>query len=60
MFRLKIYDELLYSSLMYRKFNMDEKFNYVSTLIDTVDSRRERPHIILPLIASYYYLLEFL
>uniref|UniRef100_A0A915BP57 ER lumen protein-retaining receptor n=4 Tax=Parascaris univalens TaxID=6257 RepID=A0A915BP57_PARUN len=44
-------DMLLYSTLTCRHMSAEKKFDYLSELIDMVDRRRERIHLILPLLA---------
>uniref|UniRef100_A0A0M3IQ37 Uncharacterized protein n=1 Tax=Ascaris lumbricoides TaxID=6252 RepID=A0A0M3IQ37_ASCLU len=41
---------LLYSTLTCRHMSAEKKFEYLSELIDMVDQRRERIHLILPLL----------
>ena len=52
--RVYIYHDLLWASLMMKKFNNDQKLAYLTVFVEVMDRKRNRPHVILPLIAGYF------
>ncbi|KAK6059135.1 hypothetical protein COOONC_03239 [Cooperia oncophora] len=51
-FSPRIHDDLLFAVVMYKEFSMDKRMEYVNALLDMVDRDRNRPHLVLPLLAS--------
>ncbi|PAV78848.1 hypothetical protein WR25_13868 [Diploscapter pachys] len=56
--KVYIYHDLLWASLMMKKFNNDQKLAYLTVFVEVMDRKRNRPHVILPLIAGVNTLTE--
>ncbi|CAD6197085.1 unnamed protein product [Caenorhabditis auriculariae] len=50
--RIRLYDDLLFAALMMKKLTWEERFDYLTAFIDQVDRRREREHLILPILTT--------
>lgn len=51
-FRIRMYDDLLYATIMLKDMDLDDRLEYFRSFIDEIDARRERIHITLPLMTS--------
>ncbi|CAL2045359.1 unnamed protein product [Caenorhabditis brenneri] len=50
--RIRMYDDLLYATLMLKDMDLEDRLDYFRTFIDEIDTGRERIHITLPLMTS--------
>ncbi|CAO4380011.1 unnamed protein product [Caenorhabditis nigoni] len=50
--RIRMYDDLLYATLMLKDMELDDRLEYFRNFIDEIDVKRERIHITLPLMTS--------
>uniref|UniRef100_A0A8R1I5S4 Uncharacterized protein n=1 Tax=Caenorhabditis japonica TaxID=281687 RepID=A0A8R1I5S4_CAEJA len=48
--RIRMYDSLLYSTLMLKDMDLDLRLQYFRSFVDEIDMKRERIHITLPLL----------
>lgn len=51
-FNVKIYDDLLFAALMFKKMDFEQRFDYFSNFINEVDRHKEREHLVFPLLTS--------
>lgn len=50
--RVRMYDDLLFATLMLKDMELEDRLEYFRNLIDEIDVKRERIHITLPLMTS--------